>query len=54
MLVKLGDAWVDPAKVDSIEEEANKCCGEYASIVNLALITQSFGGQSNEEDPAQA
>ena len=36
------------------EEEGRAAQDAYASIINSALVTQSFGGESDEEASAQA
>lgn len=64
MLIKLGDAWVDPTKVEIIAPEDNgevSIAGEnffhesvgdaddFASIVNGSLNQQSFGGDGETQ-----
>lgn len=59
MLVKLGESWVDPAKIVSIifeiitttegEIHQSGSVDEFAEIVNNALSTQSFGGGFADE-----
>lgn len=56
MLVKLGEVWVDPAKVEALDGEfvvtasrsLDSRCSDIdsmAAIVNESLVVQSFGGE---------
>lgn len=59
MLVKLGNAWVDPIKVVNINPDGGVMTTEgmmpiegnpddFASIINSSLQTQTFGGGEDE------